>query len=134
MKTWLASLSPGGLATARAALILSCLLAPLAGCAAKVVDSTPPSGTAYVVLPANFIIDLAAGAKARLNPAFQEFIIYPSQEEAREALEDLGAEGGDWRIYILEGNFADLAEPKGRAWRLAVSARAVDWLPDSSEQ
>lgn len=113
------------------ALLYSLPLAlALCACAPKteVPAPMPESRETYVILPANFIIDLAAGAKARLNPAFQEFIIYPSLAEAREALEKTPENKEDWKIYLLDGSFAELAEPAAKGYRLALPARAIDWI------
>ncbi|MBD5607864.1 MAG: hypothetical protein HDQ93_03315 [Desulfovibrio sp.] len=113
------------------ALLSSLTLAlALLACAPKTEAPAPipESRETYVILPANFIIDLAAGAKARLNPAFQEFIIYPSVAEASEALERIPGNKDDWKIYLLDGTFAELAEPTAEGYRLALPARAIDWI------
>ncbi len=89
----------------------------------------PDSPEAWTILPGNFIIDLAAGAKVRLNPAVQEFVLYPSAEAAKKAFPAaFPAENpDDWRVYLLEGNFADLAIPCGAGFCLGVPVRAIDW-------
>lgn len=104
----------------------------LCGCASTSGDdSLLPVGDnrqAYVILPDNFVIDVAADSYVTLNPAVQDFQLYPSESEARKILEkEPGAE--HWRVYILEGKFAELVRNCGRGRNcLDVPARVVDWV------
>ncbi len=66
----------------------------------------------YVLAPGNYIVDLAANARVRLDPAWHEFELYCSLAEAGAALEADAARGGksleQWRIYTLDGNAGEL--------------------------
>lgn len=87
-----------------------------------------------VVLPDNYIIELAAGSIVELNPARQQFALFCTVEEAREAMRaDLAAgriEGeGHWRIYSLNGDYGQLARPCGDGQIcLAVPATVLEWV------
>lgn len=94
----------------------------------------PKCETPYVVLPDNFIIDLAAGSEVALNPARQQFALFCTASEAREALSaDVGSgrldPRGQWRVYILDGKFGDMAVPCGDGqFCLATPATLRDWV------
>ena len=98
----------------------------------------PPEDCAalYVVAPGNFIVDLAGGAAVLLEPSVREFPLFCSPATAKAALEagqDAGRlPQGDWRVYRLEGSFAELvqpAEPGGPSpYALARRARLADWV------
>lgn len=98
----------------------------------------PPEdcGALYVVAPGNYIVDVAGGAAVVLDPAVREFPLFCRPDTAAGALEaarDSGRlPGGDWRVYRLEGSFADLvqpAEPGGPTpYALARKARLADWV------
>lgn len=81
----------------------------------------------YVILPDNYVIDLAAGAKIVLNPAAHEFALFCSPDDARAAL-GRAAPDGDWRVYQLNGSFNDLARSRGNDYSLAQPAEIVDWV------
>ena len=101
-------------------------------------EPVPPGDCAalYVVAPGNYIIDLAEGSSVLLDPGVREFPLFCSPGAAARALEaaqDSGRlPGGDWRVYRLEGGFAELvqeAEPGGpSAYALARKARLADWV------
>lgn len=111
----------------RAFIVL--FLLSLAACAAKAPDPPSEPKPAYVILPANFVIDLAAGATVRLNPAVREFILYPSAEDARAPLAELNDAFPDgWKIYILEEDFETAAQPRESGYRLNSPARVADWV------
>lgn len=130
---------PHGLVVSMA-LVLAVSLA-LAAC----VGTTPPAqapvpaedcATLYVVAPGNFIIDLAGGADVVLDPAVREFPLFCGPHTAANALAAAQDSGrlpeGAWRVYRLEGTFADLvqpAEPGGPSpYALARQARLTDWV------
>lgn len=89
---------------------------------------------ALVVLPDNYIIELAAGSIVELNPAIQQFALFCTVEEAKEALNaDLAAgriQGeGRWRIYSLNGDYEQLAVPCGEGQVcLGVPATVLEWV------
>lgn len=128
------------------AAVLACWLAP-AACAGHahlpLQAPVPPEDCAalYVVAPGNYIIDLAEGSAVLLDPGVREFPLFCGPDTAARALAADVAEGrlpaGDWRIYRLEGGFADLvqeAEPGGASpYALARKARLADWV-DGNEQ
>lgn len=126
------------------ALALACCLG-IAGCgsgreALPLQAPVPPEDCAhlYVVAPGNFIVDLASGAAVMLEPSVREFPLFCSPATAAAALEAAQAAGripqGDWRVYRLEGDFAELvqpAEPGGPSpYDLARRARLADWVDD----
>lgn len=102
------------------------------GCAREQpVEVAPePVGPVYIILPANYVIDVAASSNVRVNPAVQDFILYTSLPEAKKAMGSIesGAEGDNWRIFILEGEFGDLAKKCGDNYCLSVPARVSDWV------
>lgn len=105
-------------------------LASLCACAAR--EAQQPAGpdcdTFYVILPGNFIVDLAAGSKVILDPSAQEFALFCTAKAAGEALENVQP-AGDWRIYRLDGESgAGLAARSGNGYVLARPAEVVDWL------
>lgn len=116
------------------------LLCALAACAKNgKLESAPPiqmpkCETPYVALPDNFIIDLAAGAEVALNPARQQFALFCSPADARGALAADISSGrldsrGQWRVYILDGKFGDIAVPCGDGqFCLATPAVVKDWV------
>lgn len=115
------------------------LLCALGACARnEKLESAPPiqmpkCETAYVVLPDNFIIDLAAGAEVALNPGRHQFVLFCSAAAARDALAADISSGrldsrSQWRVYILDGKFGDIAVPCGDGqFCLASPALLKDW-------
>lgn len=90
----------------------------------------------YVLLPENYIIDLAAGSRVSLNPAFHEFIVFCSPEEAMR-MREKGIRQGllqsnqRWVVYELEGNPAELASWRhGTTLCLKNSALVQDWIKE----
>lgn len=120
------------------AFFLGCNLS----CAKKQVEPFQPESCeqVYVILPGNFVIDVAAGSKVMLNPSVQEFILYCSVKDAREALAHAKKDGqvlseNDWRIYRLEESFEQIGKfCHGKDICLSDIATVVDWLePDSGQ-
>lgn len=121
------------------ALIIIFLLA-LCGCSRGGDDYSPAviarsdCPHPLVVLPDNYIIELAADAAVELNPAARQFALFCSVKEAREALAaDLAAkrvEGeGRWRVYSLDGTYEELAKPCGSGQAcLGRPARLLEWV------
>lgn len=106
------------------------LLFALCACAARQEPQPVACGQMYVILPDNFVIDLAAGSTVVLDPAMQEFAVFCGREKALEALGRL-APGlpGNWRVYTLKGEFAEIAKPVGREeFALARPAEVADWV------
>lgn len=90
----------------------------------------------YVILPANYIIDLTAGSEIYLNPSRQEFQIFCKQDHAKKALELARKEEripkkSDWRLYILEGTMAELGKycHEGEICLDAI-AKVYDWVEE----
>ncbi|MBD5538633.1 MAG: SON protein [Desulfovibrio sp.] len=125
-----------------AAFALAAALA-LTACAggrqpAPVQPPVPPEDCAalYVVAPGNYILDLAEGSAVLLDPGVREFPLFCAPETAAKALEagrDAGRiPAGDWRVYRLEGGFAELVQPAGpdspSPYALARRARLADWV------
>lgn len=120
------------------ARIVILLYLVLCGCAGSKVEmpvqiAQPQHCEAlYVILPGNFVIDVAAGSRVALNPAIQEFAVFCSVQDAQQALRDEADKSGlkmeDWRVYRLDGSFEELASPgeNGRH-RLIKQADIADW-------
>lgn len=90
----------------------------------------------YVILPANYIIDLTAGSEIYLNPSRQEFQIFCKQDHAKNALELAKKEeripkNSDWRLYTLEGSMAELGKycHEGEICLDAI-VKVSDWVED----
>lgn len=103
------------------------LVVLLCACARGRVSTPPGCDSMYVILPDNYVVDLAAGAKVVLNPAVHEFALFCSPGDARVAL-DRAAPDGDWRIYRLGGSFGELARIRGNDYSLAQPAEITDWV------
>lgn len=129
-------------APALAGLFLAGALA-LAGCGGghqplPLQAPVPPEdcATLYVVAPGNFIVELAGGAAVMLEPSVREFPLFCSPATAQAALAADREAGrlpeGDWRVYSLEGSFAELVQegaPGGPSpYALARRARLADWV------
>lgn len=142
-------------------LLLNLLLALcLAGCAGKASDSQPvrpadntvpsvsattperaayekedaPCLEAWTYAPGNFVLDVAEGADVVLVPEVQDFPLFCSATQAREALRKGIAQGelpdadGGWAIYRVEGVFHDIARAVGYDnYVLKREARLTDW-------
>ena len=115
-------------------LVLLCACTPGGGEKSASMAPRTDCFSPLVVLPDNFIIELAAGSIVELNPARQQFALFCTVEEAREAIRaDLAAgriEGeGRWRIYSLNGDYEQLARPCGEGQScLAVPATVQEWV------
>lgn len=82
----------------------------------------------YVILPGNFIIDLAGGSKVILNPSVQDFALFCTPQDAAEALKESRIPG-DWRIYRMDGTLAQIGKPhESGGYTLAHPAEVTDWL------
>lgn len=122
-----------------AALFAGLLLAACGGQRLLPAEApAPPEAcdTLYVAAPGNYIIDLAAGADVVLDPAAHVFPLFCAPETAARAAAAAVDAGrlppGDWRVYRLDGAFADLVQPAepGAAspYALARQARLADWV------
>lgn len=82
----------------------------------------------YVILPDNYIIDLAAGAKVILDPASEEFALFCTAAQAQKALTKVNPQG-DWRVYQMRGNSGEIARatPHGD-YILSAPAQVNDWV------
>lgn len=111
------------------ALALSFLLCSvlLAACARQRLATPPGCDSMYVILPDNYVIDLAAGAKIVLNPAVHEFALFCSPQDAQVALKR-GAPAGEWRVYRLAGAFGDIARVRGNDYALSQPTEITDWV------
>ncbi|MDE7241117.1 DVU_2496 family lipoprotein [Desulfovibrio sp.] len=137
--------TPGRAFTAAFALAAALALTACAGPRqpAPVQPPVSPKDCAalYVVAPGNYIVDLAGGSAVLLDPGVREFPLFCAPETAALALAaglDAGRlPPGDWRVYRVEGGFADLvqeAEPGGPSpYALARKARLADWV-DGNEK
>lgn len=105
-------------------LALICLL-----CACCACSRTPPGcDTLYVILPDNYIVDVAAGSQVVLDPSSQDFAVFCSPKNAQAALEAADPYG-DWRVYSLEGEYEDLAQDVGGGqYLLRRPAKVNDWV------
>lgn len=85
----------------------------------------------YVLAPANYIVDIAADARVRLDPAWHEFELFCSLAEAGEALGANIRQGRSqpeqWRIYTLEGDVSDLVKYENGRRVLAQPAILSGW-------
>lgn len=104
----------------------ACLLLGLSllGC-----SRTPPGcDNLYVILPDNYVIDLAAGAKVLLDPSSQEFALFCSAMKAQKAINEAEATG-DWRVYGVDGDFNDIVRELGaERYILRRPAQVRDWV------
>lgn len=104
------------LALAAALLLLAC-------------SRTPPGcDNMYVLLPDNYVIDLAAGAKVLLDPSSQEFALFCSAMKAQQALQKAGPQG-NWRVYGVDGDFNEIVRELGAGqYILKRPAQVRDWV------
>ena len=92
----------------------------------------------YVVLPGNYIIDLAAGSEVYLNPDIQNFALFCKLDEARDTLwQDLNAgrirRENDWRVYRVEGKMEEIGRSCGSGQIcLDRQTRIIEWIDDQS--
>lgn len=108
-------------------ILLICLALP--ACAARQnMMQSQGDDRIYVILPGNFIIDLASGSRVELNPAFHTFIVFRTASEARKELEDNFKDGSGWRIYELDGRYNEITSTCGDRRCLAESAEIIRWV------
>lgn len=120
--------------------IAALLTLDCAGCASQraTVETTAESvvpvencPVLYVLAPENYIIDLAANARVRLDPAWHEFELYCSHAEAGAALDADAARGiklpDQWRIYTLDGNAGELVRYENGRRVLKAPATLSGW-------
>lgn len=123
-------------------MLTSFLLASLVACSKSVPPVQQPQGSmpdcqsAYVYAPGNFIIDIASGAAVVLDPAVHDFPLFCTPGEAAAALENEITVGrlpdGDWRIYLVEGQFNEIAYPLEQGgYGLKRMAPIVDWVTEN---
>ncbi len=93
-----------------------------------------PCLEAWTYAPGNFVLDVAEGADVFLVPEVQDFPLFCSATQAREALHKGIAQGelpdanGGWAIYRVEGVFHDIARAVGYGnYILKREARLTDW-------
>ncbi len=111
-------------------LLLLLLLIWTGGCASRQPQEEPKEDCAgaFVILPGNFIIDLAAGATVLVDPSVQDFALFCTPAQAQEALAHVQPPG-DWRVYELAGDPAELAKPQANGpYLLSRPAQVKDWL------
>lgn len=118
-----------------AGILLLCLVcaACTAGFGQAPQDAPSSCSDVYTYAPGVYIVDLAAGAEVVLDPSVHDFPLFCTPSAAYDAV-DLGiANGvlpdGDWRVYRVEGDFDDLAEPAAAGGhQLGRMAPVVDWV------
>lgn len=97
-------------------------------------DMLPSCENPFVVLPGNYIIDLAAGSEVILNPDIHNFALFCDASEARQILDNDLREGripknSDWKIYRLQGNMNEISRQCGKNQLcLDKSAKILEWL------
>lgn len=123
-------------------IYLGLLFLALTACASKEKDSgiltekdvLTGCDNPYVVLPGNYIIDLAAGSEVILNPDIHNFALFCDATEARQTLQNDLETGrvrkeNDWRVYRLEGNTAKIGRNCGNNQTcLNEPAKIIEWL------
>jgi hypothetical protein len=111
----------------------------LCACAAKVTEtpqedlSSLDCPTVYVYAPGNYIIDVAGGAEVILDPLVRDFPLFCSSAEAAldlsRQLTDDALPDGDWRIYTIEGEIADIGQRSEDGRLLLNRMTAItDWV------
>ena len=119
----------------KAIVLAGCLLLCACVAARPVPERTVPQDCPklHVLLPGNYVIEMAAGAELVIDPAKQEFVLYCSEKDARQALQNALKDGqisnlDDWAIYILEENAAEVAFPCHKEdICLKRPATVIDW-------
>lgn len=118
-------------------LIVFCI--SILACAPKHNASSPkfpPDNcqSIYVLLPGNFVIDLAAESEIILDPAWHEFIVYCTPQDAIQALKHAYKdkqipEESDWRVYVLNEQIEEIGTPCHEDdLCLQKPATVKDWL------
>lgn len=101
----------------------------LCACAAKQAPQYRP-GRLYVILPDNYVIDLAAGSQVIIDPAAQEFALFSSSGHAAKALA-AAAPGlpGSWAVFEIAGDPAEIARARGSGeYVLIKPAQVIEWV------
>ena len=117
-----------------ASLLAACAPAVKESGIATEKDVLPACANPYVVLPGNYMIDLAAGSEVILNPDIHNFALFCEAAEAKSALEndlDLGRvrRDSDWKIYRLEGDMGQISRKCGAdQYCLDQPAKIIEWL------
>ncbi len=121
----------------RAALLLIILLCVSCAKVKEVPTPAPSQETlpdcheAWVYAPANYIIELGAGAIVTLDPARWDFPLFCSANEAGLALDaEIAAQRlpqGNWALYRLDGDYSALARIRDKQVLLLTKARLMDW-------
>lgn len=109
-------------------IFLLALMLLCAACARHAPPAQADCPALYTILPDNFIIDVAAGSQVMLNPAADKFPLFCSPAEAKKALAK-GDLPKNWRVYSLEGSFADIGGIADNGqYMLAAPALVKDWV------
>lgn len=99
----------------------------LCACAPK-IPQAPDCPVMYVLLPGNYVIDLAAGARVVVDPAVQDIAVFCTLKEAHATLNEVD-KLKEWGIYIVGGEFADVAEVTSQGdYRLTRPVEVLDWV------
>lgn len=97
-------------------------------CACARSHTTANCDELYVILPGNYVIDLAAGAKVLIDPASQEFALFCTAVKAQQAL-NRSKIPGDWRVYKMAGAFSEIAQPQANGdIKLIKPDEVIDWV------
>lgn len=96
--------------------------------------SRPDCPSPLVVLPDNYVVELAAGSIVELNPGRQQFALFCTVDEAKAALASDLADGtvrgaGRWKIYSVNGTYNQLARPCGNGQVcLGTPTTLLEWI------
>lgn len=103
-------------------------LVVLCACAAKQMPQEPPARL-FVILPDNYVIDLAAGSEIIIDPSAQEFALFPSAAAAAKALATAENLPGSWGVFEIAGDPAEIARPRGSGEYVLIKAAQVrEWV------
>lgn len=121
--------------------VLLCVAALGAGCASESADVAASSSRGdvsqcteiYSFAPAAYVIHIVSGDAVILDPSANDFQIFCDVESAKSALEKAQMTGripaGDWKIYRVYGEWADMAvESAPGVYLLNKPAPLVDWV------
>ena len=95
-----------------------------------------PCPFVYTYAPGNYIVDIASGSEVILDPGVQEFDLFCSPGDARDAVNAAVSLGvlpeGDWRIYRLEGSMEDIGQrQRNNQHTLSRMTQIVDWVAEN---
>lgn len=101
----------------------------LCACAAKQVPQEMPARL-FVILPDNYVIDLAAGSQVIIDPSAQEFALFPTSGAAAKALAAAAPNlPGSWGVFEIADNPAEIARPRGSGeYVLIKPAQVLEWV------